>query len=140
MAGTTARAAAEKGAASEKTESLWRDVWYSLSRNVPAMVSLAVIALLALVAIVTFVAPQVLPYDPYQQDLSVSFQGPSPEHWFGTDQQGRDIFCRILVGSQISLTVGLLSVAISLTIGVTLAPLPATRAAWWTRSSCASWT
>ena len=61
-----------------------------------------------------------LPYDPYQQDLSVSFQGPSPEHWFGTDQQGRDIFCRILVGSQISLTVGLLSVAISLTIGVTL--------------------
>lgn len=104
----------------EKTESLWRDVWYSLRRNVPAMVSLVVIVLLALVAIVTYVAPDILPYDPYQQDLSHSFEAPSAEHWFGTDQQGRDILCRILVGSQISLTVGLLSVAISLTIGVTL--------------------
>ena len=119
---TTARTQGpgEKDRGAEKAESLWKDVWYSLRKNVPAMVSLGVIALLAVVAIVTFVAPQVLPYDPYQQDLSVSFQGPSPEHWFGTDQQGRDIFCRILVGSQISLTVGLLSVAISLTIGVTL--------------------
>lgn len=104
----------------EKTESLWRDVWYSLRRNVPAMVSLVMIVLLALVAIVTYVAPDILPYDPYQQDLSHSFEAPSAEHWFGTDQQGRDILCRILVGSQISLTVGLLSVAISLTIGVTL--------------------
>ena len=119
MADATAQAV-EKGGAAEKTESLWKDVWYSLSKNVPAMVSLAIIVLLALVAIVTFVAPQVLPYDPYQQDLSASFQGPSAEHWFGTDQQGRDIFCRILIGSQISLTVGLLSVAISLVIGVTL--------------------
>ncbi len=104
----------------EKTESLWKDVWYSLRQNVPAMVSLVIIVLLALVAIVTFVAPGILPYDPYAQDLSASFEGPSLAHWFGTDQQGRDIFCRILIGSQISLTVGLLSVAISLVIGVTL--------------------
>ena len=106
--------------AAEKTESLWKDVWYALRQNVPAMVSLVIIVLLALVAIVTFVAPGILPYDPYQQDLSASFEGPSMAHWFGTDQQGRDIFCRILIGSQISLTVGLLSVAISLAIGVTL--------------------
>ena len=104
----------------EKTESLWKDVWYSLRKNVPAMVSLVFIVLLALVAIVTYVYPDILPYDPYQQDLSASFEGPSLEHWCGTDQQGRDIFCRILVGSQVSLTVGLLSVAISLTIGVAL--------------------
>ena len=107
----------------EKTESLWKDVWYALRQNVPAMVSLGVIIALALVAIITFIAPQILPYDPYQQDLSASFQGPSAAHWFGTDQQGRDIFCRVLIGSQISLTVGLLSVAISLTIGVTLGAL-----------------
>ena len=113
----------QKKQEAEKTESLWKDVWYSLRQNIPAMVSLGVITLLALVAIVTFVAPQILPYDPYQQDLSASFQGPSAAHWFGTDQQGRDIFCRVLIGSQISLTVGLLSVAISLTIGVTLGAL-----------------
>lgn len=107
-------------APSAQPESLARDVMYSLRQNVPAMVSLGVIALLALVAIVTALAPQVLPYDPYAQDLSASFLPPSAEHWFGTDQQGRDIFCRILIGSQISLTVGVLSVAISLVIGVTL--------------------
>ena len=104
----------------EKTESLWKDVWYSLRQNIPAMVSLFVILLLAIVAIVTYFWPQVLPYDPYAQDLSASFQPPSAAHWFGTDQQGRDIFSRVLIGSQISLTVGLLSVAISLVIGVVL--------------------
>ena len=111
---------APQASAAEKTESLWKDVWYALSQNIPAMVSLVIIAALALVAIVTFIAPGILPYDPYQQDLSASFEGPSLAHWFGTDQQGRDIFCRVLIGSQISLTVGLLSVAISLVIGVTL--------------------
>ena len=107
-------------AAADRPESLWVGVWAALRQNVPAMVSLAVIAILALVAIITAVAPQVLPADPYAQDLSASFQAPSAVHWFGTDQQGRDIFCRILVGSQISLTVGVLSVAISLVIGVAL--------------------
>ena len=58
----------------EKSESLWKDVWYSLRQNIPAMVSLFVILALVIVAIVTFVAPGVLPYDPYQQDLSASFQ------------------------------------------------------------------
>ena len=106
--------------AAKKPESLWKDMWYSLCQNKPAMVSLFIIALLVVVAIVTAVAPGILPYDPYAQDLSASFEPPSAAHWFGTDQQGRDIFCRILIGSQISLTVGLLSVAISLAIGVTL--------------------
>lgn len=101
-------------------EPLWVGVWAALRQNVPTMVSLVVICALALVAVVTAVAPQILPADPYAQDLSASFQAPSAAHWFGTDQQGRDIFCRILVGSQISLTVGVLSVAISLVIGVAL--------------------
>ena len=104
----------------EKPDSMWKDVWYSLKGNVPAMISLVVIAVLALIAILTALFPGILPCDPYQQDLSQSFQAPSAAHWCGTDQQGRDIFSRILVGTQVSLTVGLLAVAISLTIGVTL--------------------
>ena len=106
--------------AAQKPESLWKDMWFSLTQSKTAMVSLVFILLLVVIAIVTAVAPQVLPYNPYQQDLSQSFQPPSMQHWFGTDQQGRDIFSRVLVGTQISLTVGLLSVAISLAIGVTL--------------------
>lgn len=104
----------------EKGESIWDDVWYSLSHNVTAMVSLGFIALVALLAIVSAIFPQILPYDPYAQDLSQSFAAPSAAHWFGCDQQGRDIFSRVIVGGQVSLTVGLLSVSISLVVGVTL--------------------
>ncbi|MCC6098916.1 MAG: ABC transporter permease [Coriobacteriaceae bacterium] len=104
----------------EKGESIWDDVWYSLSHNVTAMVSLGFIALVALLAILSAIFPQILPYDPYAQDLSQSFAAPSAAHWFGCDQQGRDIFSRVIVGGQVSLTVGLLSVSISLVVGVTL--------------------
>ncbi len=119
MADATVNAAAANEAA-DKKESLWKDVWYSLSRNKAAMVSLGFIGLLAIVAIVTALFPSVLPYDPYAQDLTQSFATPSAEHIFGCDQQGRDMFSRILVGTQITLAVGLLSVAISLTVGVAL--------------------
>ena len=107
----------------QKPESLWKDVWYSLSHNTAAFVSFIFIALIALVALVTAIFPQILPYDPYAQDLTQSFAAPSAAHWFGCDQQGRDIFSRILIGSQISLSVGSLSVAISLVVGVTLGAL-----------------
>jgi peptide/nickel transport system permease protein len=61
----------------------------------------------------------VLPCDPYEQDMTLSFARQA-QHLFGCDQQGRDLFSRILVGTQISLTVGLLAVSISLVVGVTL--------------------
>ena len=53
-------------------------------------------------------------------DLSVTFQPPSAEHWFGTDDQGRDIFARVVYGCRYSLSIGLISVAISCVIGVFL--------------------
>ena len=43
------------------------------------------------------------PYDPYAQDLSMSKQPPSAAHWMGTDQYGRDVFSRVLVGAQTSI-------------------------------------
>lgn len=106
--------------AEQKPDSLLQDIWYSFKNNIPALVSLIFILLLAVIAIVTFFVPQVLPYDPYAQNLSDSFAPPSAAHIFGCDQQGRDIFSRILIGTQISLTVGILAVAISLSIGVLL--------------------
>lgn len=109
-----------EGMQTEKVESLWEAAWYSLRQNKAAMISLVVIGIFAAIAIITALFPDILPYDPYEQDLSQSLQAPSAEHWCGTDEQGRDIFCRILVGTQISLTVGLLAVAISLVIGVVL--------------------
>jgi len=63
---------------------------------------------------------QILPYDPNYSDMTKSFIAPNAEHWFGTDQLGRDVFSRILDGTKISLFVGISAVAISLSIGVLL--------------------
>src|SRR5581483_368413 len=62
----------------------------------------------------------VTPYDPDKQRLQERFSPPSLVHPFGTDQFGRDIFSRVLYGGRVSLSVGLSSVAIALTIGVFL--------------------
>ena len=57
------------------------------------------------------------PRDPLAQDLSVRFEPPSPDYWFGTDSFGRDIFSRVLAGSRISMTAGILTVVIALAAG-----------------------
>lgn len=78
---------------------------------------------LVIAAILIFCAlfPQLLTsYDPLKQDLSVTFQPPSAEHWFGIDDQGRDIFARVVYGCRYSLSIGLISVVISCVIGVFL--------------------
>ena len=71
---------------------------------------LAVILLL-----VSSFADKIVPYDPYAQDLSLSRQPPSAAHWMGTDQYGRDVFSRVIVGAQASvfstlILVGVISV------------------------------
>lgn len=104
----------------ETHRSLWKDVWEGICSNKTALISLIFIGILALIAIITKLFPQILPYDPFQQNLSQALLPPSAEHWCGTDQQGRDIFSRILVGTQISLTVGFSAVALSLAVGVLL--------------------
>ena len=74
----------------------------------------AVCLLWILVAVFSY---QIVPYDPLAQDLARRFEPPSYEHWFGTDTLGRDIFSRVLVGSRLSLTAGVLTVLIAGTIG-----------------------
>lgn len=117
--------------AREKRESIWKSIREGIVSNKASLVGGIVIAILALVAIVTKLFPQVLPYDPYAQDLSQSLLGPSAQHWLGTDLQGRDIFCRVLIGSQISLTVGLAAVAISLTAGVIFGSIAGYKGGKW---------
>ena len=64
----------------------------------------------------SLIAP-LIPIDPNVTDVSQMNQGPSAEHWFGTDQVGRDYFIRVIYGGRISLLVGLLAMAASVTIG-----------------------
>lgn len=101
----------------EKPESQLKEMWSSLIANKGSVVGLVIILLLALVAIL---GKWLMPYDPNYSDMTMSFRLPGPEHWFGTDQLGRDIFSRIIDGTHISLTVGISAVAISLSIGTIL--------------------
>jgi len=76
--------------------------------------------LILLVVFVALAAPVIAPYDPLAIDIPHRLEGPSATHLFGTDETGRDVFSRVLFGSQISLRVGVIAVSIALGLGVTL--------------------
>jgi peptide/nickel transport system permease protein len=88
-----------------------------LRRNPRLAVGGGLVVLLVLVAIC---APLLTRYDPIVGDISNSLLPPSGAHWLGTDDQGRDVLARVMYGSRISLSVGLISVTIGLVIGVTI--------------------
>ncbi|KGA96011.1 diguanylate cyclase [Alkalihalobacillus alcalophilus ATCC 27647 = CGMCC 1.3604] len=71
-----------------------------------------------LLIFIALFAPFIVPYDPTAQNYSMILQGPSAEHWFGTDEIGRDVLSRVIYGAQVSLQAGLISVGIALAIGV----------------------
>ena len=89
--------------------------WRRFCRNKLAIAGLVILVLFVLSAIF---APFLTPYDPNRANLRERNQPPSKEHPFGTDDMGRDILARTLYGGRISLSVGLVSVGISLRIGV----------------------
>jgi ABC-type dipeptide/oligopeptide/nickel transport system permease subunit len=76
-----------------------------------------VIGLLVLLAIA---APIFARHDPFGVELINSLQPPNGQHWFGTDVQGRDVWARLVYGARVSLSVGILSQGIALTLGVIL--------------------
>ena len=69
-------------------------------------------------------------YDPNRMDLSARFQAPSETHWFGTDQYGRDIFSRVMIGSINSIIVGVVAVSIGMGFGIFLGSLAALYRKW----------
>jgi ABC-type dipeptide/oligopeptide/nickel transport system permease subunit len=98
-----------------KEESKLGNAWYMLKKNKAALVGLIIITILLFIAVF---GPLIMPYDPNIGELSQSLQKPSLLHWFGTDEQGRDILSRIIDGTKISLRVGITAVAIALSIGI----------------------
>ncbi|ABY35984.1 MAG TPA: ABC transporter permease [Chloroflexus aurantiacus] len=81
--------------------------------------TMALVGMVILVSITILVAfaPFFTTHDPMQQNLLNRFQPPSATHWLGTDDLGRDLWARILYGGRISLSVGLLAMAVSITLG-----------------------
>ena len=100
-----------------KKRSQLKEIWRRFRRNKQAMVGMCMLLLMIFSAIFASV---ISPYDPLQQDIINRLQPPSAAHFFGTDELGRDIFSRILYGTRISLTVGLIAVSISSVVGCAL--------------------
>ena len=95
----------------------FKRIMKQMKKNKMAMLGL-VIFLIELILLV--LAPVIIPYDYTAMDIMAIQQGPSAQHWFGTDELGRDIFSRILYGGRYSVTMGLISVAISTTVGMSI--------------------
>src|SRR3954463_7385212 len=82
-----------------------------------ARIGIGIVVVMALAAIL---APLIARQSPITIDLLHILQRPSAQHWFGTDIQGRDVWSRLVYGARVSLTVGLVSQAIALALGVTM--------------------
>jgi peptide/nickel transport system permease protein len=98
----------------------WHQAWRRLRRRRSAMLALAVV--LVFVALAAL-APWVSPQDPIATSWSAIRKPPSAAHWFGTDEIGRDVLSRVVWGSRASLLAGLVSVSISLLLGVPIGML-----------------
>lgn len=97
--------------------------------------TLAGIVWLVIVFIGSVFAPHLAPFDPLENQFAVDsvLQGPTAEHWLGTDDNGRDILSRMLYGGRIALLVGVGSVLVAMIIGVPLGLLLGYRGGWWDR-------
>ena len=98
----------------EKFRSLRQDVWRQFRRHKGAVVGLAI---LTIIVLGTVLGPILYPLDPFEIDIDIANQGSSLDHPMGTDNLGRDVMARVLVGGRISLSVGFAAMFFGVVIG-----------------------
>ncbi|MFZ0853806.1 MAG: ABC transporter permease [Hyphomicrobiaceae bacterium] len=101
--------------------------WRRLIKRKGAVIGLVIIAVFILLAIF---APLLVPHDPIQQSWTTIRKPPSLQHWFGTDESGRDLFSRVIFGARASLLAGVVSILIALGLGVPLGLLAGYGGRW----------
>ncbi|WP_416654837.1 oligopeptide ABC transporter permease [Bacillus amyloliquefaciens] len=94
--------------------SLWKQTYRRLLHHKLTVISLLFLCFMFLLC---FIGPSFSPYITDRTDISDANQHPGIHHWLGTDQYGRDVLTRLMLAGQISLTVGLASMVLSLVIG-----------------------
>lgn len=92
-----------------------QDAWRRLKKNKLAMAGLFILLFLFVMAVI---GPFLSPHSVARQSLTEQNRPPSAEHWFGTDELGRDVFTRTWYGARISLFVGVMAALIDFVIGV----------------------
>jgi len=101
-----------------KKRSTFASMWRQLRKNKGALIGLFMLVLIVGIAIAS---PYVFDYETQviANNVKNRLQAPSAEHWFGTDDMGRDIFARVCYGARYSLAVGVVAVLFALVFGVT---------------------
>lgn len=123
--------AAVNSAEEEKILTPMAECWRKFKQQKLAVVAAIFIAILVVLAVL---APWIVPYNAENHfDYDALNQGPSWQHWFGVDSLGRDIFSRILMGSRISLSAGLVSVALGAMAGTFFGLMAGYYEGWWDR-------
>ena len=98
----------------ERAVGPWLEGWRSFKKSKVSLIGAGIVLFFILLAIV---GPYLAPQDINEQNFAKRLLAPSSEHWFGTDDFGRDIFSRIIHGARISLWVGFFSVILSVIVG-----------------------
>lgn len=104
----------------EPPRTLWRIAARRLRRNPPALVALGFLLTVHLIAVM---GPWILAQDPFMADPMSRLSGGSLKHPLGTDEIGRDVLARLVLGARVSLTVGFVAMAISVSVGVAVGAL-----------------
>ena len=104
----------------QKYSGFYADSFKRLKKNKMAMFCAVVLIIIILIAIF---APLLAPYDPTYQDYSAVLASPSMAHPFGTDEYGRDILSRIIYGSRVSISIGIVAQIVASLVGITLGAL-----------------
>lgn len=116
-----------------KQRSLWGDAFRRLSRNRLAMASVVIVVIMAIIAVA---APLIAPYTPREQlyfkegSAVCEAYSPSSNHLFGVDQFCRDTLSRIVYGARISLTVGIFTQAIAVSLGILIGGIAGLGGRW----------
>ena len=91
------------------------------------MIGLSIMVLFALASVL---APYISPYDPTKTQLTQKLEPPSAQHIMGTDELGRDLFTRILYGGRVSLSIGVMAMALAVVVGATVGGLAGYYGGW----------
>lgn len=92
----------------------WQDAWRRLKTNKVAIISMII---LVVITIMTIIGPTISEYDYKEVNATQINQKPSKEHWFGTDELGRDLFARVWKAGRVSIVIGITAALISAIIG-----------------------
>lgn len=93
------------------------DIFREVRKDTLGFAGLVIVSIIILASVF---APFLAPHDPFEVDVYNRLASPTWEHWLGTDQLGRDIFSRVLLGGQVALKVSLIAIFVSMGVGMFL--------------------